>query len=198
MKKSILLLVLSALTFAACADSNPAAPNDLGNTQSSFYPRSKGSTWTYTGDFSYTVTILGDTTLDGKTWTMLNNSIGGIGLLLFENNGYYSATLDKRDALLHFLKENAPVGTKWSFDYMVTTTTSTYDLEIKGVGLTRVVEGHTYTDVIHVHQTTSMTFQGQKIPYNEGDYYYAKGVGFIESDLGALGGKVRLASYTIM
>ena len=53
---------------------------------------------------------------------------------------------------------------------------------IMSKGISRTVSGKTYPDVIYIHERTSLEMPGSgSVPVGRTDYYYAKGIGLVES-----------------
>ena len=82
---------------------------------------------------------------------------------------------------LTLLKANEAVGASWTDINTNGGQQFTYTSSIIEKGVTRVVKGITYTDVIKVHVTTTIDVAGGTIPAGQSDYYYAKGKGLIEN-----------------
>jgi hypothetical protein len=189
---SSLCIAAMALFAVGCAD-DPASPGS-NNTGDSFWPSSKGSTWTYAGSQNYTVTAGGDTTVQGKQYTAMYREPGGTSLLRRDGASYYNTDVNNTAEIL-FLKDGG-VGTTWSHSIPVQGMPNNYEYKIEEVGKTHVVNGQSYSNVMRVHLNTTITFAGQTITAAQADYYYAKGVGLIQADLGTLG-VVNLISYSI-
>ncbi len=79
------------------------------------------------------------------------------------------------------LKANEPVGASWSDIISNMGQNGTYTYTIVSKGTPRTVAGITYQDVIHLHEQTTLDFSGTTIPAGQGQYYFAKGIGLIES-----------------
>jgi len=192
---SISLVALAAVLITGCSD-NPTSNPSGSNGSGSYWPKSKGSYWTYTGNLSYTITAGNDTMVNGKSYTIMTSTASPNSLFRFENGSYYTADLQGLQQTL-FLKD-AGVGTTWGFDLNVNGIPNHHDHTIEEVGITHVVNGRTYNDVIRVHSKSSMThpITGDPVVYNEGNLYYAKNVGLIQTNYGP-GGVVNLVDYQI-
>ena len=192
---SSLSLLAAALLVAGCSDSNnPTSPGGSTNTADSYWPTSKGSTWTYAGSVNSTVTVGNDTTIDGKQYTIMNNVPGGASFIRRDGASYYSLEGSGAQEML-FLKDGA-IGTSWTFDLTKQGALNHYTYTVTELGQTHVVNGKSYSNVMRVHLTDSVSFAGQTFMGTEADYYYAKGIGLIQADLGTLG-VMNLVSYTI-
>lgn len=187
------LVTLALLAFTACSDSSEP-PGTTGDRYP-YQPASKGSTWTYDGPVPSTLTSQGDTTINGKTYLLITNTVTPPQVFLVENGVYsiWPSTTPTPGAEEIYLKENAPVGTTWSR----TKSGTLYDYTISEIGISRTVSGHTYDNVIRVHlkQTFPNPITGPII--TETDRYIARGVGIIEVNYGSLAPPQVLVSYEI-
>lgn len=169
-----------------------------------YQPWCDGSQYTYV-DTSFggsattsatTMHLVADTTIDGKIFSKTVTDGGGSNNTSYHNctNGIttviaYSATtvggstVDK--SVNTFLKENEAVGATWQDQNLNGSgQTIVYDYEIISKGGNRTVLGVTYNDVIHVHQTASIEVPILgNIVTAETDYYYARNIGLIESEM---------------
>jgi hypothetical protein len=192
------IAALSLLVIAACSDSPTDSSTSTGD---SYFPTSKGSTWTYTGNVDYTVTVTGDTTIAGRSYTTISNSglPGKVGLIRKTDGIYYQADAGDLAGEQIFFKENVPANESWTFEYTAPNGfPNKADFTLVELGGTRTVAGKEYTNVAHLHSVNSMKhpLTGTWVVFTQADYYYAKGVGLIQSDLGVQG-KSDLTSYSI-
>ncbi len=197
--KHLLLLTLMALaaTLAACSGSSPTGPTTTDSGSSHYYPLAKGNTWTYTGPQNYTIAVVGDTVIGGKTyWTAINSQGPTTGFMRFDGTSYYERVAQFASGETIGLKEGVPVGTTWTDSAYGGGALNRYTTTIAEAGLTRTVLDTTYTDVIHVHLIDELVYNGQVVTTMETDAYYAKGVGRIEQDNGAQG-DYKLKSYSV-
>ncbi len=164
-----------------------------------YQPWCDGSVYTYidtsggTGTPSTsTLDIISDTTIDGKTYAKTlsegnysyhNCTAGVTSLVAFNAVTGGGSTVERVNTTI--LKENSPVGTTWTeINPTAAGVDNVYDYEIIAKGISRTVLGVTYPDVIQVHQVLSVTipiFGAMDI--SETDYYFAKNVGLIESEI---------------
>jgi hypothetical protein len=148
----------------------------------------------------YTVTVVGDTTIAGTNYATLTSTTdpGKINLMRQPGGIYYSADRDNlADERIIF--KDLPAGSVWNVDYAAPNgTPNRAEFTLVSLGGTRTVTGTSYTNVAHLHTKNYLQnpFNGEWMLYTESDYYYSKGVGLIESDLGAFG-KSTLVSYSI-
>jgi hypothetical protein len=205
MKKTLVFLGIAALAFLTACSNNPTSPSSNNNNtisnvtdSTSYQPLTHASTWTYTGAASYTVTVLGDTTVNGKSYRIIYNSgASGTGLVRKDGPIYYNFSPTGVPISGEFTGLNETPGSTWGYDLTSTPGTVThYTFTNAAQGLTHNVLGKTYTKVIDVRLDYTYTFNGVPAGSGTGHYYYAQGIGLIEADLGALGGS-QLVSYSI-
>jgi hypothetical protein len=113
-----------------------------------------------------------------------NNCINGASRSIHYNPvSGGGTTLDKID--ITPLKANLPVNGTWS-DTLANGAGQTviYNYTLKAKGVSRTVNGKVFPDVIHVYFETGIDLPviGFFIT-NTSDYYYARGIGFIESEI---------------
>jgi len=196
-------LGLTCLAFISCkkdvasengmlADGNAAKSNIGAAASDSYFPNRNGSEYTYidtTMEGSVTISrsviaISGDTTIDGTTYsktpgtsaetsTYHNYTDGETRVVSYKGEDKLTTTL---------LKDNAAVGTTWKDVFSNEGVPTTYEWKMVARGLTRTVQGITYSNVILVHLdgTADMPVQG-KVVFANSDYYYAPNVGLIEN-----------------
>jgi hypothetical protein len=190
------ICLAAALLAAGCSsNNNPVSPGTTG-TSDSYVPSSAGSTWTYAGTANYTVTAGGDTTVAGRHYTVMYKTLGGTSLVRHDGASYYSTYGTSTLEILYF--KDSTVSTAWSFDLVLPGSTTHYLYAIAEKGITHVVNGKSYTNVVRVHAKTFAVspIDGSLVLANEGDYYYAKGIGLIQTNLGTAG-VFDLVSYSI-
>ena len=138
---------------------------------------------------SYTLTYIKDTTLESKTYkkffitgqgnTYFNCTAGVSTSIILNGTTQGGNTISY--AKVTVLKENAPVNATWTDTLTASGQTALYNYKIVSKGVPRTVGGNTYPDVIHVHEQTTLNLMGTVIPAGQSEYYYAKGIGLIES-----------------
>ena len=163
-----------------------------------YYPICSGSVYNYSDTSSgsstatssgYTLTYIKDTSIESKTYKKF--SVSG------QQNGFFNCTSGVSTAIvlngstqggillpyvkITTLKENAAVGTSWSDTITLNGQDAVYTYTIVSKGTGRTVAGTTYADVIHVHEQTTLDLMGTVIPAGQSEYYFAKGIGLIES-----------------
>lgn len=162
-----------------------------------YYPDCSGSVYTFSdtlmgapgGSTTTTYTFVKDTVIDGKSYqkiaagsqnVYMNCTAGVSTSIIYNGTTIGGSTLAYTKVTP--LKANEPVGTVW-VDIINNAagqpTTDTYTIMEKGIS--RTVSGHTYPDVIHVHSQTTIDPGTGPINAGKSEYYFAKGVGLIES-----------------
>ncbi len=187
----IAILILVAATITACSDS-PTAPTsdssadtlthvpDVPLAENTYNPVALGDSWTYVGTHPYTVRYVADTLFDGYHFYVVTSDRGDVQYIRYDSGAYYSRqSLDSGPETL-FVRDDLPLGGTWSTTRLFGTTVNYYEYELVDSGATRVVEGHTYTDVAQFHVKDYVVTAVDTLPLFNGDYYFARGVGQIE------------------
>lgn len=201
MLKTFFLLSFVSFAFLTGCSSSPTSPgtnsNNNSNPSDSYLPLTTGSTWTYVGVRAYTLTILGDTTYNGKSWKILNNSASvGVGFVRKDGTIYTQISPSGSPVAGEFIGLNEAPGSTWAWDISAGGVTNHYAYTNQAQGLTHTVLGKDYSNVIQVHLVYTASLNGTVVQSATGDYYYAKGIGMIDADLGSLGSS-QLSSYSI-
>jgi hypothetical protein len=184
-----------------------------------YYPTCVGTTYTTTTtsptitvpDQTSTILAVADTTISGAAYKKLTAQTGAVyincdngvcTLITYNATSVQGGTASEIKQIL--FEANAPVGTTWtntlSATYSGVTIQDIYSCTMAGEGTTKVVNGVTFNNVIHVSEQISENYMGTAIPDGTADYYYASGIGFIELDAtDALGDvtSTTLKSYSI-
>lgn len=199
MKTQIATVLVCALFFAACSKKENPTPE----TPSSTYLNSNaGSSWTYqttdssTGTpntSSYTVTSSSsDTTITGTKYHVYNLSYGGNQYMALSGHDYYqydSIPVQGGVSIGRlYLKDNLAAGATWTQDINLDipqapvpiTLTATNKVAEKGIS--RTVNGVTYSDVIHISTTLSSALITSGFTSSI-DSYYAPNYGLIENTM---------------
>lgn len=215
MKKYLLVIIAGAMLAAGCKSKNDPKPA----SSNSYFPVTSGSTWNYddkvgnAASSTLIITMTGQTaTINSKKYYTATSTSSATNTT---TTGYYYAT-DHSFAIratnakaavtieLQLGNDSLAVGTTWTTTPTDNGTISGFAARtintVKEKGITKVVNGKTYTDVLH----TQVDLQ-----YNLGlgftstaiyDFYLAKGVGMIETDTSVNGASYEtetLTSYTI-
>ncbi len=163
-----------------------------------YYPICSGSVYKYSDTSAgsstatasnYTLTYIKDTLIESKTYKKFTgagqqntffNCTSGVSTAIVLNGSTQGGILLPY-VKITTLKENAAVGTLWSDTITVNGQDAVYTYNIVSKGITKTVAGVTYADVIHVHEQTTIDLMGTVIPAGQSEYYFARGIGLIES-----------------
>lgn len=200
MKTAFFFIGVSALIFVSCGKKSTGPENPPA--AESYLTTSTGSSWTYQQtDASgttpktaqYTVTSTSkDSTIGSKSYHVYNYSYGGNQYLNTMGSAYYQfdslpGGIGKVFERL-YLKDNLAKEGTWSQDVDVNVSLSGIPITLKitltnkiaDKGVTREVNGKSYTDVIHV--TTSLSSTSIPTGLTSAiDSYYAPKFGLIEN-----------------
>jgi hypothetical protein len=146
------------------------------------------------GPLDYTLQFIKDTTIGAKVYQKFANlgssspftyynCTNGVTTAIVYNGTTVSGNTTITEAKITGLKANEPVGATWSDVLINQGQTINYLYTIIAKGVPRTVKGILYPDVIQVHSQTSIDLAGTSIPAGQGEYYYARGTGLIESVL---------------
>lgn len=181
-------------------------------TPCSYSPYTVGSSFTYqyvssVGDSSqYTLTVRADTAIEGRKYAILHDGYNDQFLRCDNGNYYlYERAMSLPDYELKagdrlFLHDDYPAGATWN-DTVYTTVSGLSQLNLLQYrvlerNVTRIVLGKTYRDVIVVKQDAAIIVGETTYPVGTiATYYYAPGVGYIETASATDG--VKLVKYTI-
>lgn len=187
------LLVALTLLFTQCK-------KDTSSTGNGDYSRlTTGSSWTYRytegtaapATFKLTATSKDTTVTGGRVYKVLTSSDGARNSYLGKSGSDYyrfasfpSLGIDSFEEL--YLKDNVGVNGTWSGEativYMSASIKGNLAYTVKGKGESRTVLTNTFNNVVHVRlDITLPTFAN--INVGGGDFYYAEGVGLIESNI---------------
>ena len=193
MKIKTLLFPAFLLVFVSCKKNETVKEDKYLST-------SAGSTWNYhetnssgpvpvNSDYTLTSTS-GDTSINGKNYHIFANSIGGNQYFNVTGGDYYQfdslpAGFGTTAFERLYLIDIAPAGISWTQTISVTISgipvpvTLTYTVAEKGIS--RIVNGTTYTDVIHVVTAFSSPLIPAASLTTSINSYYAKKYGLIEA-----------------
>lgn len=186
----IALFAVSLLTFSACKKNDDDSEE---NKPADYNPVTTGSTWTYTPNVgpSYTLTATDrDTTALARTYKVFTSSNGVNQYRSKSGSDYYRfgvvPGLGAQGFEELYLKDNQNVNALWqttqnfTFPGVPFPLVATLQYTIKEKGISRNVAGKDFPKVIHVRLDISVISVGS---VGGGDFYYAEGVGLIESSL---------------
>ena len=200
------LITCIAVIFSQCKKENPAPVTPAANKD--YQPLTAGSTFSYNDTTNgtasvYTQTVTSNTIVrNGKNFVKLSNSNGSEQYIAKSGVNYYQLTLYSS---LHggefednYLNDSLPVDSSWTVAFKTYNplgfpdslyTFATY--KIAGKGLSMTINGTVFTEVIHVSLTDVSAYS--QIPPSSsnnlitrmatGEFYYARGVGLIKSEL---------------
>ena len=198
MKKAILPILSLILAGSACKKSS-STPDPVLEKYMSI---TAASTWNYrlvnnvtavTTNYTLSSTTR-DSTINGRAYHVFSNSNTGAGEYYFiSGNDYYtfrklgiatsSTTMED-----NYMKDNSPVGTSWPQTVNLSITgvpfpipiTVTYTITEKGSS--RIVNGVTYTDVIHVSGNITSSLIPAANLTTDIQNYFARRYGMIETN----------------
>ncbi|MBS1509977.1 MAG: hypothetical protein JST86_04000 [Bacteroidetes bacterium] len=197
MKKPFWTISSLIIAFSACKKSN----SGTAETSPKYMSLAAGSTWTYESNNAVTATTTTntvtstsrDSSINSKTYHVFTNSNGAANdYYNITGNDYYtfkilSPALGISAVETIYLKENAAVGTTWSQTVNVTVTgfptpvPVTFINTITETGISRTVNGQSYSDVIHITTGISVTGLPPGSISTDIQSYYARKFGLIES-----------------
>ena len=202
-KHSILLiwcLVIGALVSCSKDEADPA-PAPVA--EQDYMPVTAKSTWSYGGPDPYTTTVTGATKVfNGKTYHEMEtkDSDETRKSYLLKENGVYTGIglvpgTGSQEIII--LKDKAPVGERWEQQGTIQGAAANMKFEIVEKDVSKTVAGKTYANVINVKMDMAFSLMGQELILTA-HLYFAKGVGMILLDLGAVGGgQAPLLTYDI-
>ncbi|SKA16778.1 hypothetical protein SAMN04488128_1021273 [Chitinophaga eiseniae] len=177
-----------------------------------YAPYTTGSSFSYidvnlTQDtLAYTLTVSGDTTVNGNTYKMVGDD--SVFFCSSCKDGIYTQIASiftfqgyKADSLqLTYLKETAAMGSSWSDTVTISngtlTTKAVLQHTIVQKGVTKTVNGKNYPDVIAVKLDASAIVLNNPVTIGTiSTSYYAKGIGLIEAD--QADDTIKLVSYIL-
>ena len=199
MKLKNLLFPAIFFIFLSCKKTTDTPPPSQQNT---YVDTVSGSTWQYhqvdssgstpvNSDYTVTSTAK-DSSINGKSYHVYNLSYGKNQYLNISGNDYYQfdslpTGLGTTTFERLYLKDNVNVGTGWSQSLTVTVpgipipVPVTLNYQIAEKGISRTVNGHNYSDVIHVSATISSSLIPSANLNTSINSYYAKRYGLIEN-----------------
>lgn len=197
-----IVLVSSTCLISSCTKDTPTLAD---NTNGQYLNLKPGSSWVYTIDTlgsTSSVTVTDSTIIAfGKGFMNFHSKYSsGQEYRNFYSciNGLYSMVITSSAGLqqeLIYLKDKVMVGDKWNSVITPLTAPFNYEYEVKGLGLTRMVNGNTFNQVVWIHCIVS---SGSTITY-QSDAYYAPKIGLIElnEDYTTAKYSTKLKSYSL-
>jgi len=199
MKTKSFLFFAATLFFTACSKNNS---NQTPTTSNAYINTNAGSSWTYhqtdssgvtPSNSDYTVTSTSqDSSINGRKYHVYTYSYGGSKYISHTGTDYYEydsiPVAGNIDRL--YLKDNASVGTTWSQTVNLNIPNSpipsvpvTLSNKVVEKGISRTINGTTYTNVTHVSSSISSSLIPASSFSSSLDGYYAPNYGMIESSV---------------
>lgn len=195
MKKTLSLLFIALIVgMVGCKLDPPVFPDGTPRSDS-YQPVTKGTYWKYNADvagvpLTQTTTMTGATeTINGKLYYTANTVTGPQS----ENSYYYhgggkytfrgTSLMNGITLEFVYLVDNITVGQKWTAPVTDDGTVNTFPAQLVGeimeVGITKVVSGKTFTNVVHTKLQLQYNISGAMETWVTYEFYTAKGVGLI-------------------
>lgn len=196
--KFSLLFAIVFISISCKKNGDDSTPPSQAN---SYYNTASGSSWNYhvtdnsgtatASDYTITSTSR-DSSINGKSYHVFTNSAGGNQYLALSGHDYYQfdslpAGLGAGAIERLYLKDDAGVTNNWSQNLSVTVPGSpipvpfTISNTIMEKGISRTVNGNSYSDVIHVSTTISSSVIPAASLVTNINSYYAPKYGLIEN-----------------
>lgn len=200
MKTCFLLSCLTAATlFISSCQKDDLTETTPTPTILDYSHLTTGSNWTYkytegsAAPDTFKLTVLAkDTVANGRTYKVLSSSDGAKNNYMAKTgNNYYRFASFPAFGLVDveelYLKDNEAVNATWnkavSFIYLGNPYNANLVYVVKGKDQSRTVNGKPFSRVIHVKLDISVSLNGLSLPLGGGDFYYAEGIGMIESQI---------------
>jgi hypothetical protein len=217
MNKNLLLVLIVAAAFAGGCKKESKTNPTATTTADSYFPLTSGSTWRYFvtaagGNDTLAVKMTGATTnINGRTYYRAINTYqkmgSSTGYFFDAGNVYGSGASSAATGLsveFQFLNDTATVGRSWlsspTDDGMVNGVAARTLNTIVEKDIGKTIGGETFTGVIHTRVDLQYNYGSGFQSSTVYDFYFAKGVGMIES-VTSISGKVyeteTIVSYTI-
>ncbi len=197
-KSSLLLVTVLFLISCKKNGGDPAPPPAPADT---YINTAAGSSWNYhsvdnsgvTPASDYTITSTSrDTSINGKTYHVYDNSDGGNQYLNISGHDYYEfdslpTNLGAGAIERLYLKDNIAATTSWSQNVSVSIPGSPISIPftiantVTEKGISRTVNSTTYSDVIHISTTIGSSLIPSTALVTTIDSYYALKYGLIEN-----------------
>lgn len=166
-------------------------------------PTTTGIKWTYGGIAPYTIIVTENLkVINGKTYHELQFQQGVTAYKSFvvKNKGVYTAIgmiTGMGNLEIDILKEGLSLGSTWEQTDILNGINVALKFTIAEKDINKTIEGKTYNNVINVKMACNYTYSGIETGIHfTTNYYSAKGVGLILSDLGAKG-KIPLQIFDV-
>lgn len=164
-------------------------------TERPMFPLAVGNQWTYrmkdgTTFFSQVMEEKDGLFFLSDSFTLVTSRIKKVG-------DEYITDRYQQNTWQVTVKDNLKKGDTWQVKFQANGVDTTLIHVVKELGLTRTVEGTTYTDVAMVEAESKMSMNGRAIPMQFfTQYYYAAGIGLILTTT-STGDAMPLIKYTV-
>lgn len=184
MKIQFFVFCFCLLIMASCKSSTEPGPSY------NFFPLTVGSYWKYTGDKTFTRTVIGDTVINGKTYAIIKQSNNdSLSYYRKDGNIIYSLRRDTANVFKDFMYVNPTPG--GSGKYSIFTLIGASELRLTNVtwsntrmNFADTINGKPYSNVMVEHVRSVIVYHdtssSSQFSTTEGDYYFADGVGLID------------------
>jgi hypothetical protein len=143
-----------------------------------YYPLAAGNRWTYKQKDSSTY-VNAVTAVNGNEYTMHNSAANTTSIFKKENGVYFTNALEAGN-FQPWLKDELKTGDQWEVQFTANGLSSILVMTVKETGITKEVEGKTYSDVVFIEAESKINMNGNLMALNFfTQYYYAPGVGLI-------------------
>lgn len=195
MKKPLIFFAIVFIFFACKKDTSKNTPST-----EAYAHTASGSSWSYhqtdlsgsNSSSDYTVTsTANDTTINSRKYHVYQYSYGGSEYLAVDGHTYYQYDSIPISGGIHierlYLKDNVSAGDTWKQDFPLTIPgvplplTLTVENKIAEKGITKTVNGKSFSNVIHVTTTLSAAGIPSSALSSAIDSYYAPDYGLIEN-----------------
>lgn len=201
-RKVIVAFTLVLSLFAACKkeETTPAGDNTPGGD--TYQPLTVGSTWKYRDSISgstYAQTVIDSSATFNNIKYQVMYSDNGTAFYAKSGSSYwvrsYTNPADPSTVIsLNYLDDAAAAGSSWNTQTTLGGVPATATTSIVEKGISKTINGKTYSNVIHSRITVVFTLQGISINENF-DYYAAKGIGIVSATTAyGLAGNMELVS----
>ena len=162
---------------------------------SDYYPLAVGNTWTYKMKDGKTFT---NTVTNEKNGSFhMTNTFNSKETQTKRNGDEYLTDAYEAGTWQVVMKENPKKGDTWNVAFKANGIDTTLIHTVKEVGISKDVEGKTYSDVVVIEAESKMSMNGNPIPMQFfTQYYYAKGVGLVLTTTSS-GDSMPLVSYEL-
>lgn len=160
-----------------------------------YYPLAPGNTWEYKmkDGSTYTNSVIG---IDGNIITLKSTAAPEPTRIKLENSTIYNELMTPGN-YQPWLSDDLQKGDTWEAAFTANGLNSIMAFTVKETGISKEVNGKTYSDVIMLEAESKISMNGNLISTNFfTQYYYAKNVGLILTT-SSMGDEHALQSYSL-